>query len=397
MHVDGFRFDLASILSRDIFGKPSERPAILWAIESDPILASSKLILEAWDSAGLYQVGWFVSKGNRFAEWNGPFRDDLRLFVRADSDSVAELAKRLSGSSDIYGHNRDPNLSINFVSCHDGFTLNDLVSYNDKHNELNLEGNADGRDDNCSWNCGHEGPTDKAEIEELRIKQIKNFLALLLLAPGTPMISMGDEVRRTLGGNNNAYCQDNAVNWFDWSLTLKNRHLFEFTSKLIKLRKRLSCHQNYFFEDTQESQQSHMGMTAELAPWHTLKWHGVELSHPDFSAGSHSLAFELREPQLAEHIYVVFNAYWEPLSFSLPDPGLNENWHKILDTALSYPDDIVEMRTAKAVNECAIKVAPRSIILLINTSSLRRTEKKMRQSKIQAERGITWTTNKRPS
>src|SRR5215467_5562191 len=217
MHVDGFRFDLASILSRDQHGRPLPNPPVLWDIESDPLLAGTKLIAEAWDAAGLYQVGSFI--GDRWSEWNGRFRDDVRRFLKGDNGSVRGVAARILGSPDIYGHKqREAEQSINFVTCHDGFTLNDLVSYNDKHNEANGENNRDGFDANLSWNCGVEGPTDDPKVEALRNRQIKNFFALELLSAGTPMLLMGDEVRRTQRGNNNAYCQDSEVSWFDWTL-----------------------------------------------------------------------------------------------------------------------------------------------------------------------------------
>lgn len=214
MHVDGFRFDLASVLTRDMAGNPLEDPPILWSIESDPILAGTKLIAEAWDAAGLYQVGSFI--GDRFAEWNGPYRDHVRQFVKGDPGVVPDLAARILGSPDIYQKpNREPNRSIHFVTCHDGFTLNDLVSYNQKYNEANQEQNRDGTDANYSWNCGVEGPTDNPAIEQLRRRQIKNFLTLLFMAQGTPMLLMGDEIRHSQRGNNNAYCQNNELSWFD--------------------------------------------------------------------------------------------------------------------------------------------------------------------------------------
>ena len=213
MHVDGFRFDLASILSRDETGQPLANPPVLWDIESDPVLAGTKLIAEAWDAAGLYQVGSFV--GESWKEWNGKFRDDVRRFIRGDRDAVSGMAPRLLGSPDIYGcQEREPEQSVNFITCHDGFTLNDLVSYNTKHNEANGEENRDGTDDNLSWNCGVEGPTDDPDIERLRNRQVKNFLTVTLLSLGAPMLLMGDEVRRTQQGNNNAYCQETkSVGW----------------------------------------------------------------------------------------------------------------------------------------------------------------------------------------
>jgi len=202
-------------------------PPILWNIESDPILANVKLIAEAWDAAGLYQVGSFV--GDSWKEWNGRFRDDVRAFLKGDNGAVQTMAFRLTGSPDIYQREeREAEESINFVTCHDGFTLNDLVSFNGKHNEPNGEGNRDGNDYNVSWNCGVEGPTADPEVERLRNRQVKNFLTLTLLATGTPMLLMGDEVRRTQGGNNNAFCQNNEISWFDWDLVAKTREYSSF-------------------------------------------------------------------------------------------------------------------------------------------------------------------------
>ena len=220
MHVDGFRFDLASILTRDSSGQSMANPPVLWDIETDPVMAGTKFIAEAWDAAGLYQVGSFI--GDSWKEWNGRFRDDIRSFFRSENGTVTRLADRFLGSPEIYGHKkREAEQSVNFVTCHDGFTLNDLVSYEHKYNEANGEDNRDGGDDNRSWNCGVEGPTDDPAIEKLRNKQVKNFLTVTLLALGVPMVLMGDEVRRTQRGNNNAYSQDNEISWFDWELARK--------------------------------------------------------------------------------------------------------------------------------------------------------------------------------
>ncbi len=231
MHVDGFRFDLASILSRDANGHPLPNPPVLWDIESDPALAGTKLIAEAWDAAGLYQVGSFI--GDAWREWNGRFRDDVRDFFRGEPGALRRVADRMVGSPEIYGHKqREAEQSINFVTCHDGFTLNDLVSYNQKHNEANGEDNRDGANDNRSWNCGVEGPTDDPKVEKLRNRQVKNLLTITLMSLGTPMILMGDEVRRTQRGNNNAYCHDNEISWFDWSLLTKHGDVHRFVSLL---------------------------------------------------------------------------------------------------------------------------------------------------------------------
>lgn len=231
MHVDGFRFDLASILSRDASGQVLPNPPVLWDIESDPSLAGTKLLAEAWDAAGLYQVGSFV--GDYWKEWNGRYRDDVRDFFRGQSGAVRKIADRMVGSPEIFGHEeREAEQSVNFVTCHDGFTLNDLVSYNQKHNDANGEGNRDGADDNRSWNCGIEGPADDPAIERLRNRQVKNYLTITLLSLGVPMFVMGDEVRRTQRGNNNAYCQDNEISWFDWTLLKKHADVHRFVSLL---------------------------------------------------------------------------------------------------------------------------------------------------------------------
>ncbi|MFN2186112.1 MAG: glycogen debranching protein GlgX, partial [Anaerolineae bacterium] len=242
MHVDGFRFDLASILSRDEEGQPLANPPVIWDIETDPVLAGTKLIAEAWDAAGLYQVGSFV--GDRWKEWNGQFRDDVRSFLRGDNATVTKMASRFLASPDLYGHEeREPEQSINFVTCHDGFTLNDVVSYERKHNVANKEGNRDGYNQNLSRNYGVEGPTDNPDIERVRLRQIKNFYTITLLALGVPMLLMGDEVRRTQRGNNNAYCQDNEISWFDWTLLEKHADLHRFVQHLVRFRLGLSIYQ----------------------------------------------------------------------------------------------------------------------------------------------------------
>jgi isoamylase len=279
MHVDGFRFDLASILSRDEEGRPLPNPPVLWDIESDPLLAGTKLIAEAWDAAGLYQVGSFI--GDRWQEWNGRFRDDVRRFLKGDNGSVRGLAARILGSPDIYGHKeREAEQSINFVTCHDGFTLNDLVSYNDKHNEANGESNRDGFDDNLSWNCGVEGPTDDPKVEALRNRQIKNFFALELLSAGTPMLLMGDEVRRTQRGNNNGYCQDSEISWFDWTLLERHADIHRFVKALNRFRQRPDV--------VAEMSAPTLNELLRRAP---IEWHGVALNRPDWSDHSHSLCF----------------------------------------------------------------------------------------------------------
>jgi glycogen operon protein len=296
MHVDGFRFDLASILSRDENGRPLPNAPILWDIESDPLLAGTKLIAEAWDAAGLYQVGSFV--GDAWQEWNGRFRDDVRRFLRGDNDSVPAVAARILGSPDIYGHEeREAEQSVNFVTCHDGFTLNDLVSYDQKHNEANGENNRDGSDHNLSWNCGVEGPTDDSAIEAVRNRQVKNFLALELLAAGTPMLLMGDEVRRTQRGNNNAYCQDSDISWFDWSLLERHGDIHRFVKALNAFRQR---------RDVAEGAALSLNQILIQA---RIEWHGVRLKQPDWSYHSHALAFTLRSLRARFLLHGMLNAY----------------------------------------------------------------------------------------
>src|SRR5215471_11953238 len=327
MHVDGFRFDLASTLSRDTDGRPLPNPPILWDIESDPAFAGTKLIAEAWDAAGLYQVGSFV--GDAWKEWNGRFRDDVRSFVRGENDTVGRLADRLLGSPEVYGHKqREMEAAINFVTCHDGFTLNDLVSYDRKHNEANGEGNRDGADDNRSWNCGAEGPTDDSAIEALRNQQVKNFLTLTMLSLGVPMLLMGDEVRRTQHGNDNAYCQDDETSWFDWTLLEKHADIHRFTTLLLARRVLRAT----------ALEQRRVSLTEALRHA-TLAWHGVNLWRPDWSPHSHALAFGADLASAGLSLHMIMNAYWEPLDFELPAPE-PDKWRRWIDTSLESPDDI---------------------------------------------------------
>ena len=354
MHVDGFRFDLASILARDSSGSPLPNPPVLWDIESDPSLAGTKLIAEAWDAAGLYQVGSFV--GDSWREWNGKFRDDVRSFFLSEPGSVGRIADRIIGSPQIYGHKeREAEQSVNFVTCHDGFTLNDLVSYNDKHNEDNGEGNRDGANDNRGWNCGLEGPTDDPAIERLRNRQIKNFLTVTMLSLGLPMIVMGDEVRRTQRGNNNAYCQDNPISWFDWSLMEKHADLYRFVRLLIQRR--------VFERDGSELQHESINQLIREA---TKAWHGVKRNQPDWSDNSHSVAFsaEIRRQNL--FVYWILNAYWEPLDFELPlmDKDSREPLRRWIDTSLDPPQDIVEWQSALPVSGDTYHAGARSVVVL---------------------------------
>jgi glycogen operon protein len=354
MHVDGFRFDLACVLSRDESGRPLKRPPVLWDIESDPVLAGTKLIAEAWDAAGLYQVGTFA--GDAWQEWNGKFRDDVRRFVKSDNNTVVALGYRCFGSPDLYAHKeRGPEQSINFVTSHDGFTLNDLVSYNAKHNEANGEGGRDGSDENLSWNCGVEGPTADPEIERLRHRQMKNFQAITLLSLGVPMLLMGDEVRRTQRGNNNAYCQDNEISWFDWTLLERCRELHRYVKTLV--RQRLMLGKDLGVEGLSLNE---LLRSAEIQP------HGVRLHEPDLNPWSHSLAVTVRPWRRAVSLHVMFNAYWQPLTFNLPrpEPGVHGCWRRWIDTARDAPDDVCEGPLAPAVESPSYTAEARSLVVL---------------------------------
>jgi isoamylase len=352
MHVDGFRFDLASILARDPSGRPMANPPVLWDIESDTVLAGTKFIAEAWDAAGLYQVGTFV--GDSWREWNGKFRDDVRAFVRGEDDSVTRLADRFLGSPDLYGHKaREAEQSINFVTCHDGFTLNDLVSYDHKHNHLNGEGNRDGANDSRSWNCGAEGPSNDPAIENLRDRQVKNFLTITLFSLGVPMFVMGDEVRRTQFGNNNAYCQDNETSWFDWTLLEKHAGLHRFVKLLISRR---------LLRDLEpEGQRTTLN---ELLSSAKKAWHGVNLFEPDWTSWSHSLAFSAELPNERITFHLILNAYWQPLDFELPPIDTERPWRRWIDTFLATPDDIVDWRTASPIVGASYRAGPRSVVVL---------------------------------
>ncbi len=353
MHVDGFRFDLASIFSRSESGKPISNAPIVWEIDSEPVLAGTKLIAEAWDAGGLYQVGSFGR--DKWKEWNGRFRDCVRGFIKGDQDTVWDLTQRITGSPDIYKTgNRPAGQSLNFVTCHDGFTLNDLVSYNRKHNKANLQKNEDGTNSSLSWNCGVEGPSSDAEIDSLRLQQIKNMIALTLLSVGTPMLLMGDEVRRTQGGNNNAYCQDNETSWMDWDLCHTNADLIRFV--------RLMTHLRLHFNDGLE----HIPPTLEefLKSAH-VEWHGTELGKPDWGRDSHSVALTVHNPPMRQMHYIAINSYWETLEFQLPARAEKSvaGWQRIIDTALPSPNDIAEPDEVCPITVLRYAVGPRSLVM----------------------------------
>ncbi|MCA8921459.1 MAG: glycogen debranching protein GlgX [Planctomycetes bacterium] len=358
MRVDGFRFDLAAILVRDERGQPMPAPPLTWEIESDPILQRTKLVAEAWD-AGLYQVGSFP--GERWAEWNGRFRDDVRRFLRGDQGLAGAMAARMLGSPDLYeARHGEPPQSVNFVTCHDGFTLNDLVSYAAKHNLANGEQGRDGTDANYSANYGCEGPSDDPEVEALRLRQLKNFFAVLLLAQGTPMILGGDELRRSQGGNNNAWCQDNETSWVDWTLLERHAGLHRFVRELIRFR---HAHPNltrreFIYGVDAPAQQDPNGYTR-------VRWHGVRLDQPDWSDASHTLAYTLTGAKDDVDLHVVINAYPRELTFELPEPAPGCGWRRALDTSLPSPHDLASAGDERPWPSGSYPIAGRSAVVLV--------------------------------
>ncbi len=358
MHVDGFRFDLASVFSRSDSGEPVLNAPIIWEIDSEPILAGTKLIAEAWDSGGLYQVGSFGQ--DKWKEWNGAYRDDVRSFLKADANTAWKLRERIIGSPDIYksGH-RPTGQSLNFVTCHDGFTLNDLVSFNSKHNDGNRSQNGDGTNANLSWNCGVEGPSTSPEVDRLRIQQIKNFVTLTLLSVGTPMLLMGDEVRRTQQGNNNAYCLNSEVSWFDWDLCKTNSQILRFVREMIRVRLHFD----------QETGGNAIPLEDYLRNAH-IRWHGTSLDKPDWGHDSHSIAVTFHNHALSQLRYIAINSYWNLLEFELPQlPTPSSRWIRLIDTSLDSPDDIADVERCSEVTGSTYVVNPHSIVVLHYASS----------------------------
>lgn len=357
MHVDGFRFDLASVLTRGEDGEPMYNAPVLWSIEFSDDLSQTHVIAEAWDAGGLCQVGGFP--GFRWAEWNGWYRDVIRKFVRGDRGLIGEVATRISGSSDLYeSQGRLPINSINFITCHDGFTLHDLVSYNEKHNEMNGEENRDGWEQNLSWNCGMEGETTRPEILVFRRRQAKNFMAVLLLSQGVPMILGGDEVLRTQKGNNNAYCQDNEVSWFDWGLIEKNRDMHRFVTRMIAFRKRHPClMRNHFLR----------GIRIEGARFPDISWHGFRLNEPLWNdPDACILAFTLASVRSwEEDLHVIFNMSEKARMFPLPKVG-GRSWHLAIDTAGGSPEDILEPECQSVIPRNLYRAQGHSVVVLEN-------------------------------
>ncbi len=354
-HVDGFRFDLASILSRNQDGMPMMDPPLLDLIAHDAVLGRCVLIAEAWDADGMYQVGNFPSWG-RWAEWNGKYRDCLRRFIKGGAECAPELFQRIRGSGDMYG-SRGSEASINYVTCHDGFTLYDLVSYNDKHNYANGEDNRDGCNDNNSWNCGAEGETEDKEINDLRFRQIKNMLTILLTSRGIPMLLSGDEFGNSQFGNNNAYCQDNEISWLDWSLVKKNSELFEYVKRLTAFRQKhpVLRARDYSFDYNETG-------------YPELSFHSTQPWNIDEGAPNLCFAYMYAEDKNKfgtksdEFIYVIVNAYWEEQCYNLPVLPDNYKWHLAFE-AYGYSAEPGKEKVLDDIN--SITVGPRSTMILV--------------------------------
>jgi glycogen operon protein len=361
MHVDGLRFDLASVMGRNQYGEVMVEPPIVESIAKDGVLADTKLIAEPWDAGGLYQVGTFPF-GRRWSEWNGRYRDDVRRFWRGEPGLAGALATRICGSSDLYeSSGRLPRHSVNFITCHDGFTLWDLVSYNRKHNEANGEESRDGTNDNHSFNCGVEGETADPAILKLRRRQAKNLMATLLLSQGVPMLLGGDEFLRTQFGNNNAWCQDNDVSWIDWDLSRSNVEMLRFTRSLIGFRKRHSALRRRRFL---------FGPTVPGSGVGDVVWHGIKALQPDFSGSSRCLAMTLNGQLTGQDpdcdFYMAFNAWQNPLTFELPPSPCGKPWRRIIDTARPAPQDfVVEEQASPLLDRTHYRVSDFSVVVLV--------------------------------
>ncbi len=360
MHVDGFRFDLASILGRDQDGNMLNNPPLVERISEDPILRNAKIIAEAWDAAGAYQVGDFPG---RWAEWNGKFRDDVRRFWRGDGGSVGGLATRLTGSSDLYWVKDSPLHSINFITCHDGFTLNDLFCYSEKLNIENGEDNRDGENHNLGWNCGYEGPDAPPEVQRLRRRMIKNMLATLFVSQGVPMLLAGDEFRRTQRGNNNAYCQDNEISWIDWTFLEKNMEIFRFCKNIIRFRmEHIILRKKGFFSGTMID-----GFSSA-----DIEWYGPDGNAPDWSENSRQIACGIsgeyavhKNGESDNDIYMAFNAGDRDLEFLVPSAPSGRSWRVAVDTAKDAPDDIYENGKEPAMDNDKLRLEHHSMIILL--------------------------------
>jgi isoamylase len=344
--VDGFRFDLASILTRGAGGRVLSPAPLIELLINDPLLADVKLIAEPWDAGGLYQLGGFPAWGFA-AEWNGRYRDNVRKFIKGTDGIASAFATALCGSTDLYFGLGRPTCSINFITAHDGFTLHDLVSYNEKHNEDNGEKNRDGANDNESYNCGAEGPTDNIDVLFLRKKQMKNFFVTLFVSQGIPMMLMGDEYGHTKNGNNNTWCIDDERNWFSWGEAAANEPLIRFVTNLIDFRKKHPI--------------LHMPRYLNKAE---IIWHGVQPNKPDWGTGSRFVACSLYDAGSHDELYIAFNSSICTLEVTLPTPQHSNRWQKVIDTAAEAPDDFMTSASPYTLHEDKIVIPPYTAIVL---------------------------------
>ncbi len=350
-HIDGFRFDLGSILTRGQDGNPLQNPPLVKRISEDPIIKTRKLIVEPWDAEGLYQVGSFfrLSKNNthQWQEWNDTYRDAIRNFIKGTDGFAGKFATKISGSEDLFGNGGSPLTSINYVTSHDGFTLKDLVSYNKKHNMSNGEHNRDGMNNNYSWNCGHEGETTDAKTIKLRKRQMKNLLLALFVSQGVPMMLMGDECGHTRQGNNNTWCHDNGLNWFSWKDLEENKDLFSFCKNLIQFRKDHPVLRRNSFLDPRD-----------------VFWHGKDPFTPDWSEKSRFVAFTLKDNLQGNDIYIAFNANFKPLNVTLPSLSHDKKWHIIVDTKNDASFNFTGEQNAKSIETLKITLCEYSSVML---------------------------------
>lgn len=347
MHVDGFRFDLASIFHRSPTGEPIDPSDIVEAISADPLLAQTKLIAEPWDAQGLYQVGSFYKAGSRWSEWNGQYRDLVRKFIKGTPYVSGMFATRICGSQDLYGAGGSPLNSINFITCHDGFTLQDLVSYNQKHNLNNGENNRDGLNENESWNCGTEGPSQEPSLLRLRGRQLRNHHLALMVSRGIPMLHMGDEYGHTKQGNNNSWCHDNELNWFQWDQLKANAGFFRFYRLLIQFRKKEKLLSKDSFVQPDE-----------------VVWHGAHPHKPNWSPNNMLIAYQLLDLIDGHDLFIAFNAGNATTQLWFPDPPKDHAWHYVVNTAQSSPKDICELDQLQCLATRTLRLIPHSAILL---------------------------------
>lgn len=348
MHVDGFRFDLGAILMRGTFGEPLDHAPIIDAISEDPILATTKLIAEPWDASGLYRLGGFYPNKDRWSEWNDKFRETMRHFIKGDQGEKRKFAIAICGSDDIFNREtRTPSASLDYITCHDGFTLRDLVSYNSKNNTANAENDHDGNPSNTSWNCGIEGETDDPDVLQIREQQMRNFHLTLMITQGTPMLLMGDEYGHTRYGNNNSWCQDSTLNWFLWDKLKEKSGYYRFYKELIHFRKRYNV----------------LPFGRYLTP-DDVQWHGVNPFDPDWEGDTRFIAMTIKDPENKYQFYVAFNMHQEQITLTLPDAPFPSGWHKIVDTSAAPPMDFINEMEAPLIEQGPLTLNRHTSILL---------------------------------